>query len=353
MENNFFIFQTFENTLDTPVFGYLLHDYEIRLSLLQENPNMTIGELSIILLRNWNEMNQDKKIEYDERAKELNWKLLSENEKDSYICQAKEFSINIDTTDTDIINDINITEANNLTGTSRTVGSLSPEGTKNDRDDFKRTDDGFKGTDDDFERMLNRIKRKKNVEIPVKEIIIDEDDFNGLKEPGFMKEEGCIEVLFNEHRHYAKMREIVKRAKNQLNKMRFGVATILDSLTFEYKSRTLYVKDVTKITESPPDTLLLYVFDEEACLEICSFLILLFIIVKVEYNIKKYVDIANRNIEEEKRNGLRKLQQDLQNGIPEDHIEEHRKQFLAQVENFEKDLDKTLETKLSEYKSAS
>ncbi|CAJ0764325.1 1439_t:CDS:2, partial [Entrophospora sp. SA101] len=145
----------------------------------------------------------------------------------------------------------------------RTVGSLSPEGTKNDKDDFKRTDDGFKGTDDDFERMLNRIKRKKNVEIPVKEIIIDEDDFNGLKEPGFMKEEGCIEVLFNEHRHYARMREIVKRAKNQLNKMRFGVATILDSLTFEYKGRTLYVKDVTKITESPPDTLLLYVFDEE------------------------------------------------------------------------------------------
>ncbi|CAJ0646392.1 9823_t:CDS:2 [Entrophospora sp. SA101] len=274
---------------------------------------MTIGELSIILLRNWNEMNQDKKIEYDERAKELNWKLLSENEKDSYICQAKEFSINIDTTDTDIINDINITEANNLTGTSRTVGSLSPEGTKNDKDDFKRTDDGFKGTDDDFERMLNRIKRKKNVEIPVKEIIIDEDDFNGLKEPGFMKEEGCIEVLFNEHRHYARMREIVKRAKNQLNKMRFGVATILDSLTFEYKGRTLYVKDVTKITESPPDTLLNTSLSPD----------------QVEYNVKKYVDLANRNIEEEKRNGLRKLQQDLQNGIPEDHIEEHRKQVCT------------------------
>nr|CAG8573196.1 2304_t:CDS:2 [Entrophospora candida] len=232
---------------------------------------------------------------------------------------------------------------------NRTVGSLSPEGTKNDKDDFKRTDDGFKGTDDDFERMLNRIKRKKNVEIPVKEIIIDEDDFNGLKEPGFMKEEGCIEVLFNEHRHYAKMREIVKRAKNQLNKMRFGVATILDSLTFEYKSRTLYVKDVTKITESPPDTLLLYVFDEEKL----DAVIKAIYNSNLDYNIKKYVDIANRNIEEEKRNGLRKLQQDLQNGIPEDHIEEHRKQFLAQVENFEKDLDKTLETKLSEYKSAS
>ncbi|CAG8516173.1 16449_t:CDS:2, partial [Funneliformis caledonium] len=68
-------------TVESPVYGYLLHNDEQRLEISEMNPDMSVRELSITLANNWRSLSEEKKNEYSEKAKELNWKRLSECEK--------------------------------------------------------------------------------------------------------------------------------------------------------------------------------------------------------------------------------------------------------------------------------
>ncbi|GBB96701.1 hypothetical protein RclHR1_02810019 [Rhizophagus clarus] len=76
---------TYEETVERPVYGYLLHNDEQRIEILEKQPNISAKELSITITNNWKSFSEEKKNEYAERAKELNWKRLNEFEKSAHL----------------------------------------------------------------------------------------------------------------------------------------------------------------------------------------------------------------------------------------------------------------------------
>ncbi|CAG8436102.1 13446_t:CDS:2 [Rhizophagus irregularis] len=83
---------TYEETVERPVYGYLLHNDEQRLEILEKCPNISAKELSITITNSWKSFSEEKKNEYAERAKELNWKCLSEYEKNAHLEHIKELA---------------------------------------------------------------------------------------------------------------------------------------------------------------------------------------------------------------------------------------------------------------------
>ncbi|CAI2164443.1 13388_t:CDS:2 [Funneliformis geosporum] len=76
------LFETFkrnyEDSVESPVYGYLLHNDEQRLEILEKYPEISARELSITIANKWRSLSEEKKNEYSEKAKELNWERLSE-----------------------------------------------------------------------------------------------------------------------------------------------------------------------------------------------------------------------------------------------------------------------------------
>ncbi|CAG8684584.1 29761_t:CDS:2, partial [Racocetra persica] len=71
-------FYSYDETIEKPVYGYLLHNDEQRLMLLSQNPQMSAIEVAKNIANNWNALTFEQKNQYSERAKELNWKCLNE-----------------------------------------------------------------------------------------------------------------------------------------------------------------------------------------------------------------------------------------------------------------------------------
>ncbi|CAG8439139.1 7423_t:CDS:2 [Ambispora leptoticha] len=67
-----------------PFYGYLLYCEEARLYFLATNPTMTVEALSQIIEGKWTVLTERERQDYSERAKELNWQNLTQDEKNMY-----------------------------------------------------------------------------------------------------------------------------------------------------------------------------------------------------------------------------------------------------------------------------
>ncbi|CAG8473879.1 7021_t:CDS:2 [Ambispora gerdemannii] len=68
----------------TPFYGYLLYCEEVRLHFLAVNPTMAVEAMSQFIEEKWMVLTERERQDYSERAKELNWQNLSQDEKNMY-----------------------------------------------------------------------------------------------------------------------------------------------------------------------------------------------------------------------------------------------------------------------------